>query len=482
MEFLNVLQTIINSFGAVVVVPVIIFFIALVMKVKPQKAFLSALLAGVSLEGISLVVGSFSPIIAPLVKNMAEVMEQVTGNNLQIFDVGWQAASLAAYSTSAGMVYLALGIIIQIIFFVIKWTNVFQPSDLWNNYSYPLWGSMVVLVTGNFALGIACMVLLNLYSLVWADMMAKRWSTYYHYPNCMIPAMHNLEPGVWAMVLDPLWNALRLNKVQLSPEGIQKKIGFIGEPMTIGLVLGLFIGVLGTVGAPAGENLASIPGWGNVMLCAIATSAVMAVFPKITGFFAQAFGPITDAARKMMGDTGGREWYVSVNDAVAYGESATLTSGLIMMPIVILMAFFIPGNQVLPVVDLIAIPYSLECVVAVHNGNMGKILPTSIVYFAVGLIAATMTAPLFTEAARQAGFAIPEGVAMITSIAILARPLPALVTAAFLTMNPLLIALTVVVYVVWYAAWRKFQNPIVSYLEKMASKNEGTQPVAELAA
>ena len=67
-----------------------------------------------------------------------------------------------------------------------------------------------------------------------------------------------------------------------------------------------------------------------------------------------------------------------------------------------------------------AIPYSLECVVAIHNGNMAKVLPTSIIYYAVGLIAATMTAPLFTEAAAQAGFAIPEGVTMITAIAILA--------------------------------------------------------------
>lgn len=481
MEFLNVLQTIINSFGAVVVVPVIIFFIALVMKVKPQKAFMSALLAGVALEGIQLVVGSFTPIISPLVQNMAEVMAGITGNSLEVFDVGWQAASLAAYSTTAGMVYLALGIIVQVLFFAIRWTNVFQPSDLWNNYSYPLWGSMVVLVTGNFALGIALMILLNMYSLLWADMLAKRWSTYYHYPNCTIPAMHNLETGIWAMVLDPIWNLLRLNKVQWSPEAIQKKIGFLGEPMTIGLFLGLFIGILGTVGAPEGANLASIPGWGNVALCAVATSAVMAVFPKITGFFAQAFGPITDAGRKMMGDTSSREWYVSVNDAVAYGESATLTSGLIMMPIVILLAFIIPGNKVLPVVDLVAIPYSLECVVAIHNGNMAKVLPTSIIYYAVGLIAASMTAPLFTEAAAQAGFAIPEGVTMITAIAILARPLPALITGAFLTMNPLFIGLTVVIYAVWYVAWRKFQKPIVSYFENMASKNVGTQAVAEIA-
>lgn len=110
MVILEFLKSMIDNFGAAIIVPVIIGIIALFFRVKPQKAFLSALYAGVSLEGISLMVGAFTPIITPLVKNMADAMVNITGVNLNVFDVGWQATSLVAFSTSAGMIYLGLEI------------------------------------------------------------------------------------------------------------------------------------------------------------------------------------------------------------------------------------------------------------------------------------------------------------------------------------------------------------------------------------
>ena len=50
MVILEFLKSMIDNFGAAIIVPVIIGIIALFFRVKPQKAFLSALYAGVSLE------------------------------------------------------------------------------------------------------------------------------------------------------------------------------------------------------------------------------------------------------------------------------------------------------------------------------------------------------------------------------------------------------------------------------------------------
>ena len=36
-------------------------------------------------------------------------MSNVTGVELNTFDVGWQATSVVAFATSAGMIYLGLG-------------------------------------------------------------------------------------------------------------------------------------------------------------------------------------------------------------------------------------------------------------------------------------------------------------------------------------------------------------------------------------
>lgn len=470
MFILEILKAMIDSFGAAIIVPIIIGIIALLFRVKPQKAFLCALYAGVSLEGISLMVGAFTPIITPLVKNMADAMVNITGVNLNVFDVGWQATSLVAFSTSAGMIYLGLGIVLQTVLFLVKWTKCFQPSDLWNNYSYMVWGAMVIFATGNFALGIACMVVLNLYSLLIADTIAKRWSSYYQYPNCTIIAMHNIEPGIFAIVLDPILNKIGFHKLKLNPQTIQNKIGFLGEPMTIGFILGAIIGVLGNI-----SRLTSMAGWGSVFTAAVATAAVMAIFPKITGFFAQAFAPITEGARKFMGNTSDREWFIAVNDAVGYGESATLTCGLLLMPIMVIIAFILPGNQTLPVVDLVAIPYMVEGLVAVYNGNMAKVIITGMIWFSVGLYMCTYTAPLFTQVAKTAGYAIPAGAAMITSFNILGKPLMGLVFLAFLSGNPLWIALAIIIYIILYVAYRMKHGAVDRYLEKMAIKNEERQ-------
>ncbi|MDI0265076.1 PTS transporter subunit IIC [Clostridioides difficile] len=466
---LEFMKSIIDTFGSAIIVPIIIFIIAKIFKVTTKKSFLSAVYAGVALQGFTLILNSFTPIITPVINRMVES----TGVNLPVFDVGWQATSLVAFSTSAGMIYLGLGILLQTILFLVKWTDVFQPSDLWNNYSYMVWGAMVIGVTGNFPLGIGCMVLLNLYSLLISELVAKRWSSYYRYPNCTIIAMHNVEASVFAVFADPIYNKLGLNKIKLNPKELEKKLGFLGEPITLGLFLGMFIGILGNM-----TRINTMEAWGEIMKVGISTSAVMAIFPKVASMFAQAFAPITEAARKIMQKAGNREWYIAVNDAVGYGEPATLISGLILIPIMLVVAMILPGNKVLPVVDLLAIPYMVQGLVAIHNGNIPKVLVSGIIWFGLGLYICTSTAPLFTDMATGIGVAIPAGAMLITSFNILGKPLMGLVFFAFLSTNPIYIGLSIAIYFILWALFRKNKVSILDYLEKQALKNVVEESVA----
>ncbi|MDQ0203581.1 PTS galactitol transporter subunit IIC [Pectinatus haikarae] len=466
------MKSIIDTFGSAIIVPVIIFIIAKIFKVSTQKSFLSAVYAGVGLQGFTLLLNSFTPIITPVINQMVNS----SGVHLPVFDVGWQATALVAFSTSAGMIYLGLGIALQTILFLIKWTKIFQPSDLWNNYSYMVWGAMVIGVTGSFTLGIACMVLLNLYSLLISELVAKRWSTYYQYPNCTIIAMHNVEASIFAVVADPIYNMFGLNKIKLNPVYLQQKFGFLGEPMTLGLFLGGFIGILGNI-----NDILTLAAWGQILKVAVATSAVMAIFPKIASMFAQAFAPITEGARKFMQNSGNREWYIAVNDAVGYGEPATLISGLLLIPIMLVIAIILPGNSTLPVVDLLALPYMVQGLVATHNGNIAKILISGTIWFGLGLYVCTYTAPLFTNMALGVGVAIPAGAMLITSFNILGKPLMALVFLAFLTASPLFIGAAVILYFALWILFRKNNDRINDYLQKQAMKNAGAEGSEEAA-
>ncbi|MFD1064925.1 PTS galactitol transporter subunit IIC [Oceanobacillus locisalsi] len=463
---LETIQAVFDAFGAPVFVPIIIIIIAALLKVPLKKAFMAGLYAGIGLQGFMLVINSFTPIIAPVIQSMVET----TGLNLPAFDVGWQATSIVAFSTQPGMLFLAVGLILQTVLFLVKWTDVFQPSDLWNNYSYAIWGSMVYIVTDNMVLALGCMILLNLYSLLNAEIMARRWSTYYGYPNTTIIAMHNIESTIFGIVIDPLLNKLGFNKVKINPQTLQKRLGVFGEPITLGFFLGTFIGILGNI-----QSLSSIDSWGSILITGIATSAVMAIFPKVAGIFSNAFTPITDAARKstMKREKGSkREWYLGINDAVGFGEPATLTSGLLLIPIIVAMALILPGNEVIPVVDLIAIPFMVQGLVSITNGNMLKVVFNGMIWFSLGLYMCTYTASLFTDIATDVGISLPAGALLITSFNILGKPLMGLIFLAFLSQSILWITVTVVVYFILWFLFKKNKTAIYDYLDRQAVKND----------
>ena len=179
-----------------------------------------------------------------------------------------------------------------------------------------------------------------------------------------------------------LLGKIGLNKIKVNAHDIQKKFGLFGEPMFIGLLVGLLIGIIGEF-----KTLNTLAGWGTVSGVAVATAAIMAVFPKVGGIFASAFSALTEAFRAKAAKSGeGREWYLAVNDAAGYGEPNTLTTGILLMPIMLGLAFILPGNSMLPMADLVALPYMVEVFVCVSHGNVIKSIIMGAIWFSIGMI------------------------------------------------------------------------------------------------
>lgn len=470
---LETLHNFFNVFGAATIVPLMIFIVSLSLKVNPKRAFFSALRAGVGLTGFGWVISSFTPLVTKYIQQMVET----TGLNLPIVDIGWQTGSLTAFSSSIGLSFFVFGLLIELILFLVGITRVFVPSNLWNNFGYMIWGTMAYAATGNFILSFAFMVFVLLYSLIMSEALADRWSDYYGVKNATINSIHNIETLIPALILDPIWNLLGVNKVKLNPDSLKNKLGIFGEPMTLGFILGIIIGVLGSI-----KNLGSIETWGGILGFAMSLAAVMTIFPLITGVFAGAFAPLAEAVERNMKEESDllspeelakKRWFIAVDDGVGYGEPATIIAGLILVPIMVLVSFLLPGNRALPVVDLIAIPFMIEAMVAVSKGNILKSILNGIIWFSLGLYAASMLGPIYTEAVQQYGAVLPAGVTMIMSFNLLAHPLTAVVFFAWISGNPLYIGITVAIYLVFLFFLRTRRESIFAYLRKMADKNSG---------
>lgn len=139
---------------------------------------------------------------------------------------------------------------------------------------------------------------------------------------------------------------------------------------------------------------------------AITCSAVMAIFPKVAGLFASGFTVLTDYSRKTLKKSkygADREFIVSVNDALGYGETATLTTGLLVIPVCVLLAFILPGNVVVPLMVLPSLPYMVEVPVCLSNGNVIKSWIMACIVFSAKILMASYWAGTFTEIAAGAG-------------------------------------------------------------------------------
>src|SRR5699024_3212551 len=177
-----------DTFGSYILVPIVIFIIAKVFKAPTQKAFSSAVQVGVGLMGMSFITNAFGSELTPLVQQMVEVV----GINLPVVDIGWQAIASVAYSTDIGMMYLGVGLILQLLLVIVRVTDIFMPSDLWNNYSIIVWGSVYYHISGNLLAAMLLMMFINLVILLLAEIMQKRWSTYYGYPGTAMTAPHHM--------------------------------------------------------------------------------------------------------------------------------------------------------------------------------------------------------------------------------------------------------------------------------------------------
>lgn len=228
--------------------------------------------------------------------------------------------------------------------------------------------------------------------------------------------------------------------------------------MVLGLIVGFVLGLIGNI-----RELNTLAAWGEIASAAIATAAVMAIFPKIASLFAAAFTLLTESTKGIAKKHGSnRKWYLAVNDATGYGEPATIMVGTLMIPIMLLLAFILPGNRALIMVDLIAMPYCMIPMISISKGNMLKTLIGTILYFALSLYVWGWMAELYTAVAVSVGFELASSTMLITCTCFM--PFLALLFAAFLSQNPIWIGLTVVVYFVAYFFYRKNKEAVLNYM------------------
>lgn len=122
-----------------------------------------------------------------------------------------------------------------------------------------------------------------------------------------------------------------------------------------------------------------------------------------------------------------------------------------------------------------ALAYRVEINVCLSDGNIFKSVIAYAVIFCGSLYVATANAGLYTQVAKSVGIEMPDGAVLVIGM-VAANIGMWLIYMAFMSKNPILIGIAVVLYFALYFWYRKnkprvdefLENNAYSYKKKMA--------------
>ena len=399
----------INSLGASVMMPIILTIIGVVLGAKFGKALRGGLTVGIGFIGLNLVTGLMGENLAPAVQQMA----QRFGLALSTVDIGWPAASAIAFGTTIGLIIIPIGLIVNIVMLLTNTTQTLDV-DIWNYWHFAFTGSLIYVLTGNFAYGIIAAILNMVIIMVIGDYTAPKVEETLGMPGVSLPHGFTAAFVPIAIVVDKIIDVIPgVKNINIDIEKLQKRFGVFGEPMLVGTVLGIIIAAL------AGNNVQT------VLQIGVTLGAVMVLIPKMAALLMEGLMPISDAAQEFVSSKFANRGkiYIGLDSAVGVGHPVCLTVSLILVPLAVFLAVILPGNTVLPMTDLSVLPYMFVLIVPLVGGNGFRALITGIVCLVGGLYISTNLAPSITAVAKSVNFAIPKGAASISSICDGANPL-----------------------------------------------------------
>lgn len=398
--------------GAAVMMPIIFTILGLCIGIRFGDALKSGLKVGVGFVGLSIVTALLTSALGPALDTVVDIYHL----QLHVFDMGWPAAASVAYNTAVGAFIIPVCLGVNLLMLFTKTTRTVN-IDLWNYWHFAFIGAIIYFASGSLAWGFFGAIVCYIITLILADMTAKKFQNFYKDMDGISipqPFCAGFVPFAWT-INKGLDKIPGIGKLEIDAEGLKKKFGLIGEPLFLGVVVGIGIGCL-TCGSWA-EIVDKIP---YILGLGIKMGAVMELIPRVTVLFIEGLKPISDATRSLIARKfkGAEGLNIGMSPALVIGHPTTLVVSILLIPVTLALAVVLPGNEFLPLASLAGMFYVFPLVLPFTKGNVVKTFIVGLVVIIMGLYMVTSLAPAFTLAAKDvfantgdSAVAIPEGFA-----------------------------------------------------------------------
>jgi PTS system galactitol-specific IIC component len=427
------------SFKAYVMLPVIVLLIALFARMKPVASLLAALQLGAGFAGIFLVYDVFLGLLKPAI----EALVSVRGLNFPVVDAGWPPLAAITWAGWLAPVSIALVFALNLVLIVTRATTSLY-IDLWNYWHFAFLGALVLALTSNLWLAFGAVIFIAVLTIKATEWSAPHVQRELGLTGIGISPFSVVTLLPWAVALDALFDRIPgFRKLNWNPGQAATKTSALGQPMVIGFLLGVFLGVL------AGYEFR------KTAELAVQIAAVLFVLPQCGGLIGTAMGQITAALQeRLRGPLKGRSVVIGLDTGFLMTNASVMATGLILMPISLGLAFVIPGNQMLPAGDLPNLMSIFSLTVLIFCGNVIRAVVAGVPIIAGFLWCATAISPLITRLGAQSGVTgLAGGTVQVTAFTDGGNPLRWWMLELFTGQLWAFVVLPLVLALVGFASW-----------------------------
>lgn len=384
----NGIINVIMNMGASSLLPITVILLSICLGIKVGKAIYSGLMIGAGFVGIGLIVNMMNNELGAA----AQAMSERFGLTLNIVDVGWQGAAPMAWASGLSAAAIPIAILVNVIMLwcgLTKTVNI----DIWNIWHMAFTGALSIVATGKLWVGILGVIVHAAVVFKLGDLWAPWISGYFELPGLTVPHGTSAYMAPIACLIDLIIEKIPgINRINFSIDKLQERVGIFAEPAIVGGIVGSGVGFLAGYSPdrafPLGMEMA----------------AVMVLMPKIVKCIMEGLMPLSESMKGILSRRfRGERFYIAVDPAVLLGDSQVVTAGLIFIPLTLLIAMLQPGNHVLPFGDLATISFFIAITVAVHKGNLFRILISGSVIMYMTLWISNQTYLWVTELGKSSG-------------------------------------------------------------------------------
>ena len=385
---MEIIQKILNL-GAIVMMPIIITILGKIFGQKLSKSIRAGITVGIGFVGISLVTGLMSSALEPVTTAMTSKLHL----SLSVPDVGWPVLSAISFATSMVPIVFICCLLLNMVMIALNLTKTMNV-DIWNYWHFIYCGALIQYATGSMTVGVIGAVISFVIINKLADFSAPAMQKFTGIPGVSFPHTDSVSWMPVGIAVNWLLDKIPgINKINIDANKLNQKLGILGEPMMLGFILGIVLGLI--TGFDISQSL----------IFGMNLAAIMFILPRMVKILMEGLTPLTESARQFMQSRfPGKEIYIGLDAAVAIGRPEIITTGIILIPITLLIAAVLPGNVLLPLVDLTALPYWVIWAVIPSKGNLFRSIITASVFAVIWLTCASLLAPVVTTLANSIHF------------------------------------------------------------------------------